>query len=134
MAKFRGAIVVDTEHCKGCSLCVVACPTKVIELNPVSYTHLIPHLQPTREKKRNIPVSGRQSCFSPHPDNGYTNHKFYYRSKSGSESSRFFGIYQNPTPGPVSYTHLIVLSADSSLITVDFYQKREYLDRPILHH
>ena len=34
MAKFRGAIVVDTEHCKGCSLCVVACPTKVIELNP----------------------------------------------------------------------------------------------------
>ena len=26
MAKFRGAIVVDTEHCKGCSLCVVACP------------------------------------------------------------------------------------------------------------
>lgn len=32
MAKFRGAIVVDTEHCKGCSLCVVACPTKVIEL------------------------------------------------------------------------------------------------------
>ena len=34
MAKFRGAIVVATEHCKGCSLCVVACPTHVIELNP----------------------------------------------------------------------------------------------------
>ena len=34
MAKFRGAIVVDTEHCKGCSLCGVACPTNVIELNP----------------------------------------------------------------------------------------------------
>lgn len=34
MAKFKGAIVVDTEHCKGCSLCVVACPTHVIELNP----------------------------------------------------------------------------------------------------
>ena len=32
MAKFKGAIVVDTEKCKGCSLCVVACPTKVIEL------------------------------------------------------------------------------------------------------
>jgi len=32
MAKIRGAIVVDTEKCKGCSLCVVACPTKTISL------------------------------------------------------------------------------------------------------
>jgi 2-oxoglutarate ferredoxin oxidoreductase subunit delta len=32
MAKVRGAIVVDREHCKGCSLCVVACPTQVISL------------------------------------------------------------------------------------------------------
>lgn len=32
MAKIRGAIVVDTEKCKGCSLCVVACPSKVISL------------------------------------------------------------------------------------------------------
>jgi len=32
MAKFKGAIVVDTEKSKGCGLCVVRCPTKVIEL------------------------------------------------------------------------------------------------------
>ena len=32
MAKIRGAIVVDTVTCKGCSLCVVACPTDVIRL------------------------------------------------------------------------------------------------------
>jgi 2-oxoglutarate ferredoxin oxidoreductase subunit delta len=32
MSKIRGAIVVNTERCKGCSLCVVACPKKVIEL------------------------------------------------------------------------------------------------------
>ncbi|TAJ15009.1 4Fe-4S dicluster domain-containing protein [Marinilabiliaceae bacterium JC017] len=32
MAKAKGAIVVDTVKCKGCSLCVEACPTKVIEL------------------------------------------------------------------------------------------------------
>ena len=33
MAKFRGAIVVDNEKCKGCGLCVAACPTKVIDLH-----------------------------------------------------------------------------------------------------
>jgi len=32
MAKVRGAIVVDVEKCKGCELCVVACPTNVIQL------------------------------------------------------------------------------------------------------
>jgi len=35
MAKIRGAIVVDIEHCKGCEVCKANCPTKVIgmELN-----------------------------------------------------------------------------------------------------
>lgn len=32
MAKVKGAIEVDKEKCKGCSLCVVACPTDVIQL------------------------------------------------------------------------------------------------------
>jgi 2-oxoglutarate ferredoxin oxidoreductase subunit delta len=32
MARVRGAIVVDVEKCKGCELCIVACPTKVIKL------------------------------------------------------------------------------------------------------
>ncbi|MGL4909396.1 MAG: 4Fe-4S dicluster domain-containing protein [Bacteroidales bacterium] len=34
MAKIKGAIVVNTEKCKGCSVCVVNCPTKVIALSP----------------------------------------------------------------------------------------------------
>ncbi|MFP4470425.1 MAG: ferredoxin family protein [Bacteroidales bacterium] len=32
MAKVQGAIVVDRERCKGCEVCIPACPTNVIEL------------------------------------------------------------------------------------------------------
>ena len=33
MAKVIGAVVVDTEECKGCGLCVVACPQSVLAQN-----------------------------------------------------------------------------------------------------
>lgn len=32
MAKFKGAIVIDIEKCKGCGLCVEVCPQDVIVL------------------------------------------------------------------------------------------------------
>lgn len=32
MAKTKGTIVVNTERCKGCNLCVVACPCDVLDL------------------------------------------------------------------------------------------------------
>lgn len=32
MAKIKGAVKVDVEKCKGCNLCVVACPTNVLAL------------------------------------------------------------------------------------------------------
>ena len=32
MAKMKGAIVVDSERCKGCELCIGACPTDVIRM------------------------------------------------------------------------------------------------------
>ena len=33
MAKIIGAIVVDISKCKGCELCITACPTEVISLS-----------------------------------------------------------------------------------------------------
>ena len=32
MSKISGIIVVDTERCKGCALCVEACPKKIVQL------------------------------------------------------------------------------------------------------
>jgi 2-oxoglutarate ferredoxin oxidoreductase subunit delta len=33
MAKVKGAIVIDQEKCKGCVVCVDACPTQVIDMS-----------------------------------------------------------------------------------------------------
>ncbi len=33
MGKYKGVIEVDTERCKGCNLCAVACPLHLIELS-----------------------------------------------------------------------------------------------------
>jgi 2-oxoglutarate ferredoxin oxidoreductase subunit delta len=32
MAKIRGAVVIDTEGCKGCGVCIPACPQDVLGL------------------------------------------------------------------------------------------------------
>ena len=34
MAKVYGAVTIDSARCKGCNLCVVACPCKVLALQP----------------------------------------------------------------------------------------------------
>lgn len=33
MAKIKGKIVVDTERCKGCGVCVASCPCDVLGLS-----------------------------------------------------------------------------------------------------
>lgn len=32
MAKVKGSIVIDIEHCKGCEVCIPVCPEEVIAL------------------------------------------------------------------------------------------------------
>ena len=34
MAKVYGAVEINSERCKGCDLCVVACPADVLGLQP----------------------------------------------------------------------------------------------------
>ena len=33
MPKFKGITVVNNERCKGCNLCVIACPSNVLALS-----------------------------------------------------------------------------------------------------
>ena len=45
MAKMKGAIEVNTERCKGCSLCIIACPQKVIALANKVNLHGYPYVE-----------------------------------------------------------------------------------------
>ncbi|MDR0798519.1 MAG: 4Fe-4S dicluster domain-containing protein [Dysgonamonadaceae bacterium] len=43
MAKIKGTVVINTGRCKGCNLCVVACPANVLilgkEINAKGYPY-----------------------------------------------------------------------------------------------
>ena len=72
MAKIKGAIVVDTERCKGCNLCVVACPPHVIapnakQVNKKGYTFAHQVLEDT--------CNGCASCATVCPDGCITVYK-----------------------------------------------------------
>lgn len=39
MSKMKGALVIDIDRCKGCALCVVACPTDTLALSTNKVNH-----------------------------------------------------------------------------------------------
>ena len=72
MAKIKGTIVVDTERCKGCNLCVIACPLNIIslstkEVNRKGYTFAEQLIEDT--------CNGCASCATVCPDGCITVYK-----------------------------------------------------------
>ena len=64
MGKIKGAIVVNTERCKGCNLCAVACPLDVIALGKEVNAKGYSFAQPIKEEA----CIGCASCAIVCPD------------------------------------------------------------------
>lgn len=65
MGKIRGAIVVDSERCKGCNLCVVACPLHLLQLTEKKVNHKGYHYT---EQVQRDKCNGCASCAIICPD------------------------------------------------------------------
>ena len=65
MAKKRGTVVVNTERCKGCNLCVVACPTNVLDLQAKEVNNKGYHFAYMKQSEECI---GCAACGSVCPD------------------------------------------------------------------
>ena len=74
MSKIKGAIVVNEDRCKGCQLCIVACPQNVIALAQKKVNaHCYPYVEPANADK----CVGCASCAIVCPDGCIT----VYRKK-----------------------------------------------------
>ena len=67
MAKIKGDIIIDVERCKGCELCVEACPKDALEtsrqVNSKGYLYIV---------KVDDNCTGCQSCALVCPEGGVT--------------------------------------------------------------
>lgn len=74
MAKIQGAVIVNEERCKGCNLCVVACPASVLKLTERAVNHKgYPYAQTVLDEA----CTGCSSCAIVCPDGCIT----VYRKK-----------------------------------------------------
>ena len=73
MSNFKGAVVVNTERCKGCNLCV-ACPANVLELHPREVNNRAYHYVYMKQPEACV---GCASCGQVCPDGCLT----VYRAK-----------------------------------------------------
>ncbi|MDE6809643.1 MAG: ferredoxin family protein [Muribaculaceae bacterium] len=65
MAKIHGAVTIDSERCKGCNLCVIACPTDVLLLQSKEVNNRGYHFAYAAEMSKCI---GCASCATVCPD------------------------------------------------------------------
>ena len=65
MPKIRGAVIVNKERCKGCNLCVVACPCSVLQLQEHEVNNRGYHYSHMAQAEKCI---GCQSCALVCPD------------------------------------------------------------------
>ena len=79
MSTFKGAIVVDKNRCKGCALCVLACPKGVISL---AVRRVNVHGYPYVELVNLDSCTGCSSCAIVCPDGCIT----VYRKKLENEN------------------------------------------------
>ena len=61
----KGNVVIDSEECKGCGLCVESCPTHLLELDPELNAYGV---HPARYKGENC--NGCGICFYCCPEPG----------------------------------------------------------------
>ncbi len=81
MAKIKGAIVVNTERCKGCNLCVVACPLQVISLSKNVNVRGYNYAEQIKEDTCN----GCRSCAIVCPDGCITVYRARVEEKTNKE-------------------------------------------------
>lgn len=65
MAKVYGAVTIDSARCKGCNLCVAACPCDVLSLQPKEVNDRGYHFAFTANPDKCI---GCASCAAVCPD------------------------------------------------------------------